>query len=328
MMKKRWTIIFFILILYLYFTLGCVNNTKCDNKSKSESVSVVLTIKSPNDELLKSSIVQNNINQNKTDTDKRGYIRTSSGIVTSVPWENDIDFKKAQEKNGTFIMMAAYCTVLPDPLPGEEDNVHIGAKMLTGVLVEPGKVFSQNRTIGPYTQARGYKKGPTYVGSRITTTVGGGVCKIATTLYNVAVMSNLQIVERHAHGMPVSYAPYGQDATVSYGARDFKFKNNTNSPILIWTEAIDNILYIGFYGKSKPPKVFWHHEVLETKKTKKIYKENPKLAPGTKKLIVIGADGAKVKSWVTIEQVDGSVITKQLGRSFYLPLPYIYEEGR
>jgi vancomycin resistance protein VanW len=141
-------------------------------------------------------------------------------------------------------------------------------------------------------------------------------------------MSNLQIVERHFHrSMPVSYAPYGQDATVSYGSYDLRFKNNTDFPLLIWTQAIDNILYIGFYGKNSPQKVQWHHEITDIKKTTTIYKPNPKLPPGAKKLVIIGGDGAKVKSWVTIEQPNGSVITKNLGKSHYLPLPYIYEVG-
>ena len=37
--------------------------------------------------------------------------------------------------------------------------------------------------------------------------------------YNVAVLSNLKIIERHNHSMPVPYVPYGQDATVAYGSK-------------------------------------------------------------------------------------------------------------
>jgi vancomycin resistance protein YoaR len=307
-----------MLVPVLIFNLGYEDRISSYNKVKFQDSSTVVALESDKDEGEK----------NKLETDKQSYIIKSSGIVKSVPWENDIDFKEAQEKNRTYVMMAAYCAVLPDPLPGEEENVHIGAKLLCGKVVGAGKVFSQNRSIGPYTEVQGYKKGPTYVGSHIITTIGGGVCKIASTLYNVAVLSNLQIVERHSHGMPVSYVPYGQDATVSYGNRDFKFKNNTEFPILIWTESIGNSLYIGFYGNSKPPKIEWHHELLSSRKTTKIYKINPKLKPGTKKVVVIGMDGAVLKSWVTVEKADGTVITKQLGKSSYAPLPYIYEKGR
>lgn len=100
---------------------------------------------------------------------------------------------------------------------------------------------------------------------------------------------------RHAHGMPVSYVPYGQDATV-------------------------------FYGNSVPPKVEWHHEVLSVKKTTKYYKVNETLPPGQVRLVVEGMDGATLKSWITIRYSD-KIIKKQLGKSVYSPLPHIYEKG-
>jgi hypothetical protein len=36
-------------------------------------------------------------------------------------------------------------------------------------------------------------------------------------------------------------------------------------------------------------------------------------------------DGAMVKSWVTITDKDGTVKTKELGTSRYIPMPYIIE---
>ena len=138
-----------------------------------------------------------------------------SGPISVLPWENEEKFRSAINDTGNLFLLAAYHTVLKDPLPGEEENVHLAAKMLAGITLEPGQVFSQNSRIGPYNEARGFKRGPTYIGSQLTTTIGGGVCKIASTLYNVAILSDLGIIERHAHGMPVPYVPHGQDATVA-----------------------------------------------------------------------------------------------------------------
>lgn len=253
--------------------------------------------------------------------------KTSSGQVTSTPWEDSPDFLKAKEKYGTPVLMAAYRTVLLDPLPGEEYNVHLAARYLAGKVIYPGGIFSQNREIGPYSKARGFREGPTYVGTKLKTTVGGGVCKIASTLYNVAVLCDLKIIERHPHSMPVPYVPYGQDATVSYGARDFKFKNDTDAPILIWAQGVDNVLYIGFYSKRAAPKVKWHHELIERQEAPTYYRKNSSLPRGAKKVVVEGMDGAKVRSWVTVAKADGTVITKELGISSYMPLPYIIETG-
>ncbi len=251
-----------------------------------------------------------------------------SGATAYVPWENNEEFLSNQSKNKTFTMMAAYRTVLRDPLPGEEENVHKAAALLCGTVVTPQKIFSQNNQIGPYTTSKGFKKGPTYLGTKLTTTIGGGVCKIASTIYNVTILSDLSVIERHAHSMPVPYVPYGQDATVSYGVKDFKFKNNTSFPIMIWAQGIENILYIAFYSSSKPPDVEWNHQVIKLIKAGTIYKSNPKLPPGNIKLVLEGMDGAIVKSWVTIKNLDGTIIEKQLGKSFYNPMPHVFEKGK
>ncbi|MDI9476738.1 MAG: VanW family protein [Natronincolaceae bacterium] len=248
-----------------------------------------------------------------------------SGPVTSLPWENDLKFIEAQKKNETDVLLAAYVTVLRDPLPGEEYNVHLAASSLAGTVVQPGHIFSQNSSIGPYVESRGYKKGPTYVGSRVTTTTGGGVCKIASTLYNVSILSNIAIVERHSHGMPVPYVPYGQDATVAYGVKDFKFKNNKDFPILIWAKGVENNLYIAFYGREKPPKIKWQHKVLATTKAPREYRINPDLEEGVEKVIIKGMDGARVDSCVIIEHPDGTTEKKNLGISYYRPMPYLIE---
>lgn len=248
-----------------------------------------------------------------------------SGPETALPWVNEKAFIDKRAEAQANVLLGAYRTVLKDPLPGEEFNVHLAAQMLAGRTIKPGEVFSQNGSIGPYTSDKGFQKGPTYVGATLTTTIGGGVCKIASTMYNVAVLSNLEIVERYAHSMPVPYVPYGQDATVAYGAKDFKFRNNTASTVMIWAQGIDNILYIAFYGGKSSPAIEWKHEVLETRKAPKNYKINPSLEDGNERVILEGMDGAVVKSWVNVTDSEGTK-TKYMGVSDYRPMPYIIEK--
>ncbi|MEN6389373.1 MAG: VanW family protein [Syntrophomonas sp.] len=205
--------------------------------------------------------------------------------------------------------------------------MHLAARILAGKIVESGQVFSMNNSIGPYIGARGFQKGPVYIGGQLSTTTGGGVCKMASTLYNVAVLCDLPIVERHSHGMPVPYVPYGQDATVSTGVADIKIKNDLPYPILIWAKGVDNTLYVAFYGQKPAPSVQWHHEILQQFKTYTIYRNNPSLPKGTEKTVVEGMDGAQVKSWITITKEDGSIKTKELGMSSYRPLPNVVERN-
>jgi len=248
-----------------------------------------------------------------------------SGQVYNLPWKNDEDFLKAKEKNDTHNLIAGFCAVLKNPLPGEEYNVALASKNIKGSLVKSSKVFSQNSTIGPYTKLRGFKEGASYIGGDIIMTEGGGVCKIATTLYNLVALCNFEVVERHNHSMPINYVPYGQDATVAYGVKDFRFKNTSESAVLIWSEMIGNRLYMGFYGSAKPPKVTWNHEISNVVKPSIKYIKNELLSPGEMKVRLNGLDGATVKSTVTIVYRDGHYEIKNMGTSHYSPLPKVIE---
>ncbi len=250
----------------------------------------------------------------------------ASGPERNMPWINDSEFIEAVARNKTYVMLGGYKTVLKDPLPGEEYNVHLAADMLAGIVVKPGAIFSQNDAIGPYIESRGFRKGPTYIGTMVTTTVGGGVCKIASALYNVAVLSGVKITERHNHTMPVPYVPYGQDATVSYGNKDFKFMNTTDSDILIWAKGVDNVLYMAFYGSRPAPAVEWVHEVLETTEAPVVYRINTSLAEDEKRLLMEGMDGAVVKSWIRIGEGNEAEM-KYMGLSRYQPMPHLIEKG-
>ena len=56
---------------------------------------------------------------------------------------------------------------------------------------------------------------------------------MSSTLYNAALYSNLEIMERECHYFQVGYLPWGMDATVSWGWPDFKFRHDQNYPIKI-----------------------------------------------------------------------------------------------
>lgn len=112
-------------------------------------------------------------------------------------------------------------------------NLRLAASKINGTVIMPGETFSYNQVVGERTIAAGYKEAPIYVEGRVEDGLGGGICQITTTLYNAVVYANLEIVERTNHQFVPSYIGAGRDATVVYGALDFKFKNNRDYPIKI-----------------------------------------------------------------------------------------------
>jgi len=117
------------------------------------------------------------------------------------------------------------------------NNINITCNTINLKEVQPGETFSFCDTVGKATHAKGYEEAEIYVHGKKEQGVGGGMCQVSTTLYNAVLqVPELQVLERHEHSRDVAYIEKGKDATVSYGAYDFKFKNNTNNVIKIIME--------------------------------------------------------------------------------------------
>lgn len=87
-----------------------------------------------------------------------------------------------------------------DPSQGPRaNNLKIALDYLNGKIIMPGEVFSYNDAIGDTTVAKGYKPAATFKGGTVVNELGGGICQTTSTLYDVALMANLEIVERHQH---------------------------------------------------------------------------------------------------------------------------------
>ena len=104
-------------------------------------------------------------------------------------------------------------------------NIQLATKACNGYVIQPGATFSFNTVVGQRTKARGYKEAGVYVNGQTDTGVGGGICQVSSTLFNAALESNMTIVARRAHSLPVSYLPRGRDAGVSWGGAELKFKD-------------------------------------------------------------------------------------------------------
>lgn len=246
-----------------------------------------------------------------------------------LPWSGRVPARLAElrRRHGARRLEAAFCATLPDPILEERYNIRRGARLLAGTVVPPGAVLSLNRTIGPYTSARGYRPGPSYVGTRIVPAVGGGVCKIASVLYNAVVAADLTVVERHPHGMLVPYVPPGRDATVSDTANlDFRFRNSSPAPVVLWADSVGGTLFVALYGGYTPPAVAWHHRVLARRPAPVIRRANGKLSPGSERVVMEGSEGIAVRTWLTIARPGGTEV-RHLGVDRYLPMPRVVEFG-
>ncbi|MEN2777308.1 VanW family protein [Acetivibrio clariflavus] len=127
-------------------------------------------------------------------------------------------------------------------------NIKLACDRINNTVLLPGDTFSMDKALGPRTIGNGYRNAPVIVKGKILEGVGGGVCQVTTTLYVAVLKSKLEVVERKPHSMPLGYVEPGQDATISEGYIDFKFKNNKEYPILISAQVSGGNIIIRIVG--------------------------------------------------------------------------------
>lgn len=130
-----------------------------------------------------------------------------------------------------------------DPYISRATNLRVALNYIDGAIIMPGEVFSFYKYAGPYNKS-GYVFYYEFVGN--------GVCQIATTVYNVALLGGLEIVKRYPHAAKSPYVSGGLDATVaSYSSGwnvDFQFKNTYSYPIYISAYAIGGEAHVDFWS--------------------------------------------------------------------------------
>ena len=222
-------------------------------------------------------------------------------------------------------------TSFPGASAEKQHNVKLAASRLNGTVVPPGEIFYFNREVGPTTLEAGYQTGwgitLSETGAQTIPSVAGGICQVATTLFQPVFHAGYAIEERHYHlywiqsyGQP-PLGMKGLDATVDEAAAlDFRFINNTPNYLLIQARVEGTTLIFGLYG-TKPT---WEVNIAGPNITNVVptdpapRRENEPTMPEGRSLQVEAAqDGFDVTVMRTVTEA-GEVRTLPL-RSHYVP---------
>lgn len=150
--------------------------------------------------------------------------------------------------------LASYSTSYGSSNSNRRANIARAASLINGSVLAPGAVFSFNDTVGRRTVSNGFYTAKEYVDGKSVDGIGGGTCQVSSTLYSAVLYADMSIVERLNHMMSVGYIPLGQDATVSDGGVDFKFKNSSDYPVKISAYTSGATVTISIIGTEWEPK--------------------------------------------------------------------------
>ncbi|QNU65276.1 VanW family protein [Ruminiclostridium herbifermentans] len=148
-------------------------------------------------------------------------------------------------------VLASYTTSFNINNYSRASNIKLACQKINNYLLLPGEEFSLDLVLGPRTTAHGYMEAPIIMKNSVVQGTGGGVCQVASTLYNAVLFSMLQVTSRINHSITLNYVPPGQDATISEGYIDFKFKNNRDYTVCIVAEVDKGNLTVKIIGRKR-----------------------------------------------------------------------------
>ena len=226
-------------------------------------------------------------------------------------------------------LLASFTTKYDASNISRSTNLKLAANKINGTILSPGETFSYNKVVGERTIAAGYKEAKIYSGGEVVDGLGGGICQISSTLYNAVVFANLDVVERHNHQFITSYIGAGRDATVVYGAKDFKFKNSRNYPIKISMSVSGGVASASVYGIKEDVEyeISFSIDTISTLTPSVKYEQDSSIPAGTEKVKQKGSNGVIVKDYKVVK-LNGAVISRNfIAQDTYNSMPKIIIQG-
>jgi vancomycin resistance protein YoaR len=190
-----------------------------------------------------------------------------------------------------------------------QQNVRVTTEYADKILA-PGEIYNFDKQIGARTEERGFMPAPGIVGEgELEDVLGGGICQVATTIFNAVFEAGLEIVERHNHTLYFTHYPAGRDATVTAGAKNFMFRNDTDHYIWVHGSSDGITTRFNIYGTKDGRTVTstfsgWTHGEERTVETV----INPDLGPGTTEIQRAGQSGRSCVVTRTVTMPDGTVL--------------------
>ena len=211
-------------------------------------------------------------------------------------------------------------------------NISITCEKINGLVLQPGETFSSNEFVGPRNASTGYEVAGVIENGQSAQAYGGGICQVSSMIYQSVIKSDLEVVERHPHMWPSSYATVGTDAAVDWGNQDFSFRNSSEYPIAItayWDPDTSKIT-VCIYGHQLPDGqyILFEGETVSTTPAGVQYIANGALPVGETNSLRAAHDGVTAASYQIWYDSNGNEINRvELPTSYYSTISAQIEVG-
>ena len=227
-------------------------------------------------------------------------------------------------------LLGSFSTDFSTSGAGRAKNVTNGCSKINGTILYPGDSFDMAKTVSPFTQENGYELAGAYQNGTTVESFGGGICQVATTLYNAVIRAELEITMRFNHSMLVSYVQPSMDAAIAGDYKDLRFKNNLDAPVYIEGYCSGGVIYFNVYGKETRPanrEISFESETVSTTDPETKFNLDSSLALSYWSVDQSAHAGCVAQLW-KIVKVDGEQQSRDLfNKSNYQASPKIITIG-
>jgi len=111
------------------------------------------------------------------------------------------------------------------------------------------KLLVPRSLLGEPGARQGFLPGRNIVNGQLIVDYGGGLCQLSSAMYELALQTGIEILERHAHSTNVytpesAYTTLGLNATLAYRYKDLRLQNPFPFPLCFSFELTETRLSI------------------------------------------------------------------------------------
>ena len=167
--------------------------------------------------------------------------------------------------------------------PGMSDQTVHNLKLAIGpihdIVLKPNQMFSFLHVVGEASPKREYQKSRSVRHGRLVDTYGGGICKLASLIYQATLQLGMEIVERYNHSIDIhidedSDSTLGADAAIAYPFKDLRIRNNHVHSFRFQFQLLENTISLTVEGTGFVPKQEIVYQVLESVGQKVVHTKN------------------------------------------------------
>lgn len=183
------------------------------------------------------------------------------------PWSHQLTRQHLEaQAAAAFASEACVWQTISTPIPERGDattcanrrhNLGLATRALHNRLILPGGAFSLSQQLGEPSEANGYRAGPVFIQGQVLREAGGGLCLIATNLYQLFLYAGCRILERHNHSIDAygeeRFYALGEDAAIAYSTKDLAIRNPFRTPILLRIHVGEHAVHSQLLGHGPRP---------------------------------------------------------------------------